>query len=53
MNIKPWAYWLLGLGAPWVILLAGAAGNFHHPWLYVGCVAWFGTAVCVLLGLNR
>ncbi|MDD3493931.1 MAG: hypothetical protein PHU95_01605 [Candidatus Thermoplasmatota archaeon] len=53
MNIKRWAYGFLGLAAPWIVLLAGAAAEVYNAWLYVGCITWFGTAVIVLLGLSK
>jgi len=53
MNIKRFTYGFLGLAAPWIILFAGAIGNIYNPWLYVGCITWFATAVTVLMGLYK
>lgn len=52
MKLKRWAALFVGLVVPWLIIIAALmTETYASPWLYVGPLAWFFSAVMFTLAL--
>jgi len=53
MNIKSLIYLFMAFVFPWILLALAIALKVYNPWIYVGSITWFATAMFLFLSFYR